>query len=158
MGMRSITRGSVINETMCTRPPHAHNGGSASLVLQNKKLIYTLLFRSGAATLLEIAADPKRLGAEIGFFSFLHTWGQNLLHHCGGPMAVIQRLTADQIAWDFFRSNENAASSQLHCHWLVPQNSPGSGPCMTVSFPFISCCGGGYRGGPRIVKQYVTIM
>ena len=44
-------------------------------------MLYTLLFRTSAATLLEIAADPKHLGAEIGFFSVLHTWGQNLLHH-----------------------------------------------------------------------------
>jgi hypothetical protein len=53
----------------------------ASLVLHNKKLIYSLLFRASAATLLKIAADPKYLGAEIGFLSVLHTWGQNLLHH-----------------------------------------------------------------------------
>jgi len=53
----------------------------ASLVLHNKKLIYSLLFRASAATLLKIAADPKHLGAEIGFLSVLHTWGQNLLHH-----------------------------------------------------------------------------
>jgi hypothetical protein len=53
----------------------------SSLALHNKKLIYTLLFRASAATLLKIAADPKHLGAEIGFFSILHTWGQNLLHH-----------------------------------------------------------------------------
>jgi hypothetical protein len=39
------------------------------------------LFRSSAATLLEIAADPKHLGADIGFLSVLHTWGQNLQHH-----------------------------------------------------------------------------
>jgi hypothetical protein len=51
------------------------------LALKNKQLLYTLLFRASAATLLEIAADPKHLGAEIGFFSILHTWGQNLLHH-----------------------------------------------------------------------------
>ena len=51
------------------------------LTLHNKTLLYTLLFRASAATLLEIAADPKHLGAEIGFFSILHTWGQNLLHH-----------------------------------------------------------------------------
>jgi hypothetical protein len=57
--------------------PHA----LAPLVLHNKKLLYTLLFRASAATLLEIAADPKHLGAEIGFLSVLHTWGQNLLHH-----------------------------------------------------------------------------
>jgi len=51
------------------------------LALQNKKVIYDLLFRASAATLLEIAADPKHLGAEIGFLSVLHTWGQNLQHH-----------------------------------------------------------------------------
>jgi hypothetical protein len=50
-------------------------------MLQNKKLLYGLLFRASATTLLEIAADPKHLGAEIGFFSVLHTWGQNLMHH-----------------------------------------------------------------------------
>jgi len=53
----------------------------SSLILHNKKLLYALLFRTSAATLLEIAADPQHLGAEIGFFSVLHTWGQNLLHH-----------------------------------------------------------------------------
>jgi hypothetical protein len=53
----------------------------ASLVLHNKKLLYTLLFRASAATLQEIAADPNHLGAEIGFFSVLHTWGQNLMNH-----------------------------------------------------------------------------
>ena len=51
------------------------------LALQNKKTIYSLLFRASAETLLEVAADPKHLGAEIGFLSVLHTWGQNLLHH-----------------------------------------------------------------------------
>lgn len=51
------------------------------LALQNKKVVYDLLFRASAATLLEIAADPKHLGAEIGFLSVLHTWGQNLQHH-----------------------------------------------------------------------------
>jgi hypothetical protein len=53
----------------------------ASLAYYNKKTIYSLLFRASAATLLEVAADPKHLGAEIGFLSVLHTWGQNLLHH-----------------------------------------------------------------------------
>lgn len=51
------------------------------LALQNKKVVYDLLFRCSAATLLEIAADPQHLGAEIGFLSVLHTWGQNLQHH-----------------------------------------------------------------------------
>jgi hypothetical protein len=49
----------------------------APLALQNKRLIYNLLFHSSAATLLEIARDPH-LGAEIGLFGVLHTWGQNL--------------------------------------------------------------------------------
>src|SRR5271154_5367445 len=51
------------------------------LTLHNKKVVYDLLFRASAATLLEIAADPKHLGAQIGFLSVLHTWGQNLQHH-----------------------------------------------------------------------------
>jgi hypothetical protein len=51
------------------------------LALQNKKVVYDLLFHTSAATLLEVAADPKHLGAEIGFLSVLHTWGQNLQHH-----------------------------------------------------------------------------
>jgi hypothetical protein len=51
------------------------------LALQNKKVVYDLLFRTSAATLLEVAANPKHLGAEIGFLSVLHTWGQVLQHH-----------------------------------------------------------------------------
>ncbi len=51
------------------------------LMLQNKKVLYDLLFRASAETLLEVARDPKHLGAEIGFLSVLHTWGQTLLHH-----------------------------------------------------------------------------
>jgi hypothetical protein len=53
----------------------------APLVLHNKKLLYSLLFRASSATLLETAAGPNHLGAELGFFSVLHTWGQNLMHH-----------------------------------------------------------------------------
>jgi hypothetical protein len=53
----------------------------APLALQNKKVIYGLLFRSSAETLLEIARDSKHLGADIGFFSVLHSWNQKLEHH-----------------------------------------------------------------------------
>lgn len=53
----------------------------APLALQNKRLVYSLLFRASAATLLEVARDPRHLGAEIGFFSVLHTWDQRLQHH-----------------------------------------------------------------------------
>jgi len=51
------------------------------LVWQNKKVLFTLLFEAAAATLLEVAADPKHLGAEIGFLSILHPWGQTLQPH-----------------------------------------------------------------------------
>jgi Putative transposase/Transposase zinc-binding domain len=51
------------------------------LAYHNKKLIYDLLFRASAETLLEVARNPKRLGAELGFLSVLHTWGQTLEHH-----------------------------------------------------------------------------
>ena len=61
----------------------------APLVLQNKKVIYDLLFRTSAETLLQVARDPKHLSAEIGFFSVLHTWSQKLeIHphvHCVVP-------------------------------------------------------------------------
>src|SRR5246127_474465 len=53
----------------------------ARLALQNKKLIYGLLLRASAETLLEVARDPRHLGAEIGFFSVLHTWNQKLGPH-----------------------------------------------------------------------------
>src|ERR1017187_6852425 len=53
----------------------------APLALQNKEVMYGLLFRFSAETLIEIARDPQRLGAEIGFFSVLHTWSQKLQHH-----------------------------------------------------------------------------
>jgi len=78
------------------------------LALQNKKLVYDLLFRTSAETLLEVARDPQHLGAEIGFFSVLHTWSQKLeLHphvHCVVPAGG---LSADRTRWvksrdDFF--------------------------------------------------------
>ena len=61
----------------------------AALALQNAKTIYTILFRAVAETMLTIAADPKHLGAAIGFLAVLHSWGQSLnLHphiHCVVP-------------------------------------------------------------------------
>jgi hypothetical protein len=53
----------------------------APLALQNPVGVYDLLLQSVAATLLEVAANPRRLGARIGFLTVLHTWGQNLMHH-----------------------------------------------------------------------------
>ncbi len=57
--------------------PHA----LGPLALQNPRHLYGLLFRTVAQTLQDIAADPKHLGAEIGGFAVLHTWGQQLHHH-----------------------------------------------------------------------------
>jgi hypothetical protein len=53
----------------------------ASVALQNKRVVYNILFATAAETLRTIAADPKHLGAEIGFLAVLHTWGQTLVHH-----------------------------------------------------------------------------
>src|SRR3974390_3172811 len=66
----------------------------ASLALQNKKLIYGLLLRASAGTLLEVARNRAHLGAEIGFFSVLHTWNQKLQSHPRFflPIAVLRRV------------------------------------------------------------------
>jgi hypothetical protein len=53
----------------------------APVALQNKRVIFNLLFKASAETLLEVARDPRHLGAEIGFFSVLHTWNQRLQFH-----------------------------------------------------------------------------
>jgi Putative transposase/Transposase zinc-binding domain len=53
----------------------------AAIAYQNKAVVYNILFAATAETLRTIGADPKHLGAEIGFFAVLHTWGQSLTHH-----------------------------------------------------------------------------
>jgi hypothetical protein len=72
----------------------------APLALQNTKVIYGLLLRASAETLLEVARDPRHLGAQIGFFSVLHTWNQKLeLHphvHCVIPAGG---LSLDRTHW-----------------------------------------------------------
>src|SRR5213594_3377751 len=78
----------------------------APLVLQNKKVLYDLLFRTSAETLLEVARNPEHLGAQIGFFSVLHTWSQQLnIHphvHCVVPAGG---LSPDHTRW--VRSRDN---------------------------------------------------
>jgi hypothetical protein len=76
----------------------------AQLALQNKNIIYGLLFRTSAETLIEIARDPKHLGAEIGFFSVLHTWNQKLEHHPHVHCVV-----------------PGGGLSPDHCHWITPR-------------------------------------
>ena len=90
----------------------------ASLALQNKQVIYNLLFHASAETLLEIARDPRHLGAEIGFFSVLHTWNQRLQHHphihC---VLAAGGLAPDRSRWiclaTLFLSSHQSASSRL---------------------------------------------
>lgn len=53
----------------------------AAPALQNQRVVYNILFATAAETLRTIAADPRHLGAEIGFLAVLHTWGQTLRHH-----------------------------------------------------------------------------
>jgi len=78
----------------------------APLALQNKKVVYNLLFRTSAETLLEVARDPKHLGADIGFLSVLHTWNQKLEHHphvhCVVPAGG---LAPDRSRWISSRPN-----------------------------------------------------
>jgi len=82
--------------------PHA----LVPLIWQNKKILFSLLFEATAATLLEVAADPKHLGAEIGFFGILHTWGQTIQQHphvhCVVPGGG---LAPDHTHWISSRSN-----------------------------------------------------
>jgi hypothetical protein len=53
----------------------------ATIAYHNQRVVYALLFRAAAETLRTIAADPKHLGAQLGFLAILHTWGQTLLYH-----------------------------------------------------------------------------
>jgi hypothetical protein len=56
-------------------------GELSDLALQNRRIVYGILFRAVSETLLTIAADPRHLGAQLGFLAVLHTWNQKLLHH-----------------------------------------------------------------------------
>src|SRR6476619_1625883 len=76
------------------------------IAYQNKAVIYDLLFKASAETTLTIAADPKHLGARIGFLSVLHTWGSALTHHPHVHMIVPGGgLSPDGSTWVACRSN-----------------------------------------------------
>ena len=51
------------------------------IALQNKKIVYDILFKAGSETLIKLGKDEKHLGGEIGIIAVLHTWGQNLMEH-----------------------------------------------------------------------------
>jgi hypothetical protein len=72
----------------------------APLALANQKVIYDLLFRTSAEAMMELAGDPRLLGAEIGFFSVLHTWNQKLEHHPHVHCVVPEGgLSPDHTGW-----------------------------------------------------------
>ena len=78
------------------------------IALRNQRVVYGLLFRAVSQTLLRLGADPKHLGAKIGFITVLHTWGENLMHHphihcivTGGGLAADK----GNLRWIHSRSN-----------------------------------------------------
>jgi hypothetical protein len=82
--------------------PHA----LVPLMWQNKQLLFALLFEASAATLLEVAADPRHLGAGVGFLSILHTWGQTLVPHPHVHCVVSGGgVSPDHTRWIASRSN-----------------------------------------------------
>jgi hypothetical protein len=65
---------------MCTSSSRCRNA-LLPLIYRNSTRLYTWLFQTSTATLREVAADPRHLGAEIGVLAILHTWGQTLIRH-----------------------------------------------------------------------------
>jgi len=85
----------------------------APLALQNKKVLYDLLLRVSAQTLLEVARHPRHLGAEIGFFSVLHTWNQKLEQnpHSGCLALPSPSFSINKAVW---------LSGQYPCSFSLP--------------------------------------
>ena len=72
----------------------------SALVLGNKRLLYDLLYSTSAEAMLEMARDPRHLGADIGFLGVLHTWGQTIEHHSHVHYIVpAGGLSTDQSRW-----------------------------------------------------------
>ena len=94
----------------------------APLALRNQRLFYSLLFRAASETLLEIAADPRHLGARIGVLAVLHTWSQNLRHHphlhCLVPAGG---LALDNSRWIATRSRFLSSRARAQPH--VPRQA-----------------------------------
>jgi hypothetical protein len=77
----------------------------AAVAWANKQLVYEILLRAAAQTLLQIARDPRHLGAHIGFLAILHTWTQTLLHHPHIHCVVPGGLSPDRTRWIGCRNN-----------------------------------------------------
>ena len=90
------------------------------ITLQNQSKVYKILFKASAETLQELAEDKKYLGGELGFFSILHTWGQNMMYHPHVHIEVMSKVFRGKFLYylkqeklDFYGKNkylENPAS------------------------------------------------
>jgi Transposase zinc-binding domain len=89
----------------------------ASLALQNQRVLYGLLFRAVSETLLEIASDPKRLGAQIGFLAVPHTWSQSLARPLFRRQTSLRR-DAHDTALRIYRRESSCNSSRRRCRYL----------------------------------------
>ena len=104
-GSRGAGNGWPSARPSCLPVPYFHvvftlPAAIADIAYQNKAVIYDLLFKASAETLLTIAADPKHLGARIGITSVLHTWGSAMTHHPHVHMIVPGGgLSADGQRW-----------------------------------------------------------
>src|ERR1700726_2755678 len=152
----------------------------APLALQNKKILYRLLLQTSAETLLEVARDPQHLGAEIGFFSVLHTWNQKLgLHphvHCviasGGlspdgtrwikprhafflPVLVLSRVFRGKFVAGLKRAFQDG---QLNFHgnlaWLAQPKTFAAWLRLLFRKDWVVYCKRPF-GGPEYVLQYL---
>ncbi|MFD1105569.1 hypothetical protein GGQ82_002807 [Sphingobium olei] len=95
----------------------------ADIAWQNKAVVYDLLFRAAADTMLIIATDPKHLGARIGITAVLHTWGSALTHHPHVHMIVPGGgIALDGTRWISSRPGLPAAGA--HIGRLVPPAVP----------------------------------
>jgi len=88
----------------------------ADIAYQNKAVIYDILFKASAETMITIAADPKHLGARIGVLSVLHTWGSALTHHPHVHMIVPGGgISLDGERWIACRPNFFLSVAVLSC-------------------------------------------
>ena len=69
------------------------------VIYHNQKLLYDLMYKAVAETLMELSEDKKYLGAQIGFFSVLHTWGQDLHYHPHIHSVVLAGGLSKQNKW-----------------------------------------------------------
>ena len=107
----------------------------ARIAYSNREEVYNILFRATAETLTSIARDPQHLGAEIGFFAVLHTWGQNLLHHprisFRGESAHLHcvvpggGLSADGSSWVSVRMSTPVENSPAPVRWWFTDSAGG---------------------------------